>query len=397
MSDFMGSAGELSVSIGEGWISAYEVSRLEAGCLVRSEREAGFSAIALFNAMPLAQCEVAFMENEDGRYVAGITLARSFASTFAFTPGKKDDAAELLPFYLRFGAVPMPLGELRGAGPGSFISLGILLSAEEDADLVVAGISAARGKIVVMGENLGIRITRTIAAPWEWGKPRASGAVSFPTWGTPYKDYRFEMPDRFSRRQLETAASIHELFRDNLRLSVSGTADMNLRIDQMTWDENWNFLLGEGSFGIGELECGHPDGCSRTGRFEPAKAKIVESASCVHRLGNAAVGLLAERFAERNRKMRSSVWVFAYGQAPIAEDRLKTVMECLSVAWRSRGDIGLNAAVPKGLMAEGSDTRKSIPKHEMILGVYFSDRSGAPVMAIAYPFALLEPILGLLG
>lgn len=66
---------------------------------------------------------------------------------------------ELLPTAVSLGSIRISLVELNDAGPNSLISLGRLFSREQHAELLVAGMVRAHGKVVVVEEEMGIRIT----------------------------------------------------------------------------------------------------------------------------------------------------------------------------------------------------------------------------------------------
>ncbi len=54
----------------------------------------------------------------------------------------------------------MSLAELSGVGNGTVVGLGRPFSTGEDAEIFAAGIPLARGKVVTLGEEMGIRVTR---------------------------------------------------------------------------------------------------------------------------------------------------------------------------------------------------------------------------------------------
>jgi flagellar motor switch protein FliN/FliY len=76
-----------------------------------------------------------------------------------------------LPLVVRFGRTVLPLRTIADLGPGSLIDMG--RSPEEPVDLLVGDRLIARGEVVVVGGNYGVRITelatgREPAAPdWE--------------------------------------------------------------------------------------------------------------------------------------------------------------------------------------------------------------------------------------
>jgi flagellar motor switch protein FliN/FliY len=66
-----------------------------------------------------------------------------------------------LPLVVRFGRTVMPLGAIAELGPGSLIDIG--RSTDEPVDLLIGERLIARGEVVVVGGNYGVRITEIAA------------------------------------------------------------------------------------------------------------------------------------------------------------------------------------------------------------------------------------------
>jgi flagellar motor switch protein FliN/FliY len=66
-----------------------------------------------------------------------------------------------LPLVVRFGRAIMPLRSLADLGPGSVIDMG--RSPDEPVDLLVGDRLIARGEVVIVGGNYGVRITELAA------------------------------------------------------------------------------------------------------------------------------------------------------------------------------------------------------------------------------------------
>jgi flagellar motor switch protein FliN/FliY len=62
-----------------------------------------------------------------------------------------------LPLLVRFGRTEMPLRTLTMLGPGSVIDLG--RSPDDPVDVLVSNQVVARGEVVIVGGNYGVRIT----------------------------------------------------------------------------------------------------------------------------------------------------------------------------------------------------------------------------------------------
>jgi flagellar motor switch protein FliN len=66
-----------------------------------------------------------------------------------------------LPMAVRFGETELPLQALVELGPGSVVDLG--RSPDEPVDVLVSGKMVARGEVVVVGGNYGVRVTEVIS------------------------------------------------------------------------------------------------------------------------------------------------------------------------------------------------------------------------------------------
>jgi len=64
---------------------------------------------------------------------------------------------------VEIGRTRMTIGETLALGPGSIVSLSRL--AGEPVDLLVNGTPIARGEVVVIDEQFGLRLTQVLAAP----------------------------------------------------------------------------------------------------------------------------------------------------------------------------------------------------------------------------------------
>jgi flagellar motor switch protein FliN/FliY len=65
-----------------------------------------------------------------------------------------------LPLMIRFGRTEMPLRALSALGPGSVIDLG--RSPDDPVEVLVSNQIVARGEVVIVGGNYGVRITDVI-------------------------------------------------------------------------------------------------------------------------------------------------------------------------------------------------------------------------------------------
>jgi flagellar motor switch protein FliN/FliY len=89
--------------------------------------------------------------------IEAAAAAQSISSTAKPTP-KLDMILDIdLPLTVRFGRTEMPLRVITGLGPGSVIDLG--RSPDDPVDLLISNRVIARGEVVIVGGNYGVRIT----------------------------------------------------------------------------------------------------------------------------------------------------------------------------------------------------------------------------------------------
>ena len=105
-------------------------------------------------------------ETADG---ASAPSAASTATAAAKNDFRLDAVLDVdLPLVVRFGRAIMPLRALAELGPGSVIDMG--RSPDEPVELLVGERLIARGEVVIVGGNYGVRITELAA-----GRPQPTG------------------------------------------------------------------------------------------------------------------------------------------------------------------------------------------------------------------------------
>jgi flagellar motor switch/type III secretory pathway protein FliN len=405
MSDFFNTKGTLAVSIGEGWLSSFQASTLKTGDVVRSAHIAGQPSTLFFNGMKIGMAEVVVM----GEYLGARIVGAPFRGEPPVEPGIKDDVIELLPTMISLGSVKVSLKELSGIGPRSIISLGKPLSTEEDCELLVAGLPAARGRVVVLGEEMGMRITKVYGTTFKETNIRSSRFLVEK--GVPeveVKDYDFKRPDKFTRAAIMRIAEVHGYFLRNLaaRLpeasAVLAAGAEGMVVDQCTYGEALEllprkafarFAAENASWRPAPVEAGgaaaHPGSSNRMlleeeGTSNPLPKGIRDAVS---HYWDESIGMVS----------RSPVLVF-YGGALKAsldgEDGREALLSCLRGGWKNMVDLNLKPYTP----AEGGSDFPALNQYEMVIAVGVKDRDKSGyAMAILYPYLTLEPYLGILG
>lgn len=379
--------GRLSFSVGETILSAWEAARLAPGDIVLTSRQAGYPGFLLFNNLPLGWGEVVVFDRSFGvRVVDG-----DFRPHFGVDPGRIDALGEMVPSVVELGGFEVGLEELNGLPPNSFINLGVAPLREANAVLRFAGLALARGTVVVVGEQMGLRICETLTRLPVPAQVRQSGNLADRVSAQMAKDYDFSRPDRWSRVQIQRLDEIHRLFQRNLEASIPEAARLlegrtdALLVDQCTLGEARGILEGMGlaSFRTWEhlgLRRGSRAESPRSRKlfFEPADSPLPLSAS---------TRKFIEGFSEP-QGLSGHRPVFLHSAPWVGEGEFRTLTDCLRNGWKKLLDFHLEAADPV----------QDLSDHEMVILILLRQNPGAPpALALVYPFLTLEPYMSVLG
>ena len=411
MTDLSKTKGMLTVSIGEGYISSFEASTLKKGDVVRTANLAGYPSTILFNGAPIGRAEVVIAGDIFG--VRVVMSAARRASTGA-SPGSGDDLIELLPTTVSLGSIRLSLAELQGAGHQSIISLGKPFGAEEDAELLVAGVPVARGKVVVIQEEMGIRITEVHGKGLkglEEGSIRASGFILDPDDAMARaKSYDFKRPDKFTYNSIMKLAEIHGYFLKNLQARIPDVSAalaqgrQALIVDQCTFGEATS-ALPPAEFGclIAENEpWSRPVREERAAQPErriPAGKVLIEEEGTAHPVPPKARAYFQKLAAEAEARGGSPVLLYFRRNGPLdklisADSARESIFSCLRGGWKNVVDLNLRPAAIGG----GREELPVISEDEMVIIVSVKGRTDdKPAFGLVYPYLTLEPYIGILG
>ena len=192
MIDVFKEKGKLTLSVGEGYLSAYEISVLKPGDIVMTSKLAGEGYSVFFNNQYLLTGEVVVITNSFGFRVTSFVPPKTGGNLTTSI----DHAVEMLPFTVRLGEIEVSLSELNGVGPGTIVNLDTAYSESEDAELLLAGIPIARGKVGVTYENMHLRISEVYAGNTgiQISEVRSSGNLLEKDFSTQYcKNYNFKL------------------------------------------------------------------------------------------------------------------------------------------------------------------------------------------------------------
>jgi flagellar motor switch/type III secretory pathway protein FliN len=379
-----GKALGLELVLGGGWISRHEASLLAEGAVIRSDRMAGTGQELHISGTRMADGEALVVDSGGRRLLCVQVSTLEAGEVIPPEPERGEELTELLPFRILMGDARASLDDLAGLGEGSVIDLGIDADAGENGFLEILGQKAAAGKILVIGENMGLRLTRIMGRT-------ASGAAFRTTGNLLPADYAaekvavydFSRPDFFTRRQIEGLESVHLEFLRSLA-AASGGAYEDARlvmVDQLNFQEFLESLPAEG----GSLVVAPCPGGRKPEFSMPAKP-----------LRRLAGGDFPEaEVVSRTKEWRSRPSggaVLAAGKA--IGDGKDSLFTALRDAWKRRGGLSPYPAdairAKKGEYAEAF--RPYADRYEMIAIAEF-DLGASGKLSIVYPARTLEPVM----
>ena len=395
--------GKLTLSIGEGCLSAYEVSVLKTGDIVQTTKMAGEGYSVFFNCHFLFSGEPVIIDKTLGLRVT--TFSPPAVDTAS--PSNVDDVIEMLTFMVRLGEIEVSLSELQGVGPGTIISLDSPFSEEEDAELLVAGIPAAKGKVGVTYENMHLRITQVYDQKTDVSslEVRSSGNLLEREYHTAYsKDYNFKRPDKFSKDAIDKMKRTHDLFVRNLRLKYRMFENYELIGDQMSFGEF------ESEIGLENLHCmfvqnepwarsyGGEGGRAGIGTSPAPLKYFVEPQVPEHPVTQGSKDFIKKIVSGTGMTYLNSVFIYLTKTDPVnrllQKERQDFLVSALRGAWKSITDMNFRLTESTDEVAQ----MKVIPGDEMILLLTVREKTAdEPQLYIVYPYMTLHPYIGILN
>jgi flagellar motor switch/type III secretory pathway protein FliN len=397
----------LMADVGTGWISRYEFEGLCEGSVIRSTREAGTGCVVRLNGGFFARGSLLVC---DGGGNGGVSVfcvsidGFDEADTTAPWPRRGDRAVELLPFAIRIGSAEFDMKSLEGVALSSIVNLDRPCDTDADAELVLAGVTVAEGKVSVVGEYMALRIVRLLRGLPRGSFPRTTGAVLSAGYrGEPVKDYNFRMPDRFTKRAILRTESIHLDFLRGLQARFPEFAAWRLAIvDQLCYGE-WldDPARPEGcvlSFSGAELSRGY----ERERGPELPEPFFIESPSAAHPVSEKGIaGLRAWRHSKSETR-EALPYQIAFDAATAAvlsrDPGFSEGLACLRNGWLDVADprIGQAAGADSAVVGKAPLLRDETDRWGMILFVRFESADGGR-MDIVYPENRIDPFLPVLG
>jgi len=392
--DFLSTAATLDLDLGSGWISRYDAGRVGSGDVIMADELAGDAQKLRLNGQYLCDASVCIAGE---RFFAKIERLEPEAPPPA-PPERGDEAVELLPFIIRLASIEVELGSMAGLGRYSFVDLEKVFSMDEDALLVVAGIPLAAGKIVVIGENFGLRIARRLSGGFDVAEMRTTGAVLSARLAESrdakggadrIKAYDFRMPDCFSRRGIVKAQAIHLEFLRTLADRLPGAEGLELSfVDQLAYHEWADPGMDEG-LRVALLD---------TRPSRPRPEELPELPRTLFLRPRTSSGPLEEPIAEALRLYaeeslkpkgeRPVIMAFDQSLRPLFEEEgaLSMAASCLRNGWKRVADLRL---APPAEILDEVPGEEAAYRYEMILLARFEGKKGGR-LDLVYPLRSLE-------
>ncbi len=411
MSNFFEQRGKLTVSLGNGFMSAYEQNNLKVGDVVRIDRTAGEDYYVYFNGSFLCFGELMIMDDIFGLFPKIYSNGNPKHEGFK---GMVDDVVEILPTEIRFAEIDISLKELFGVNEGPVISLGKEYGQSGMAELLVAGTPVAKGDVVVIGESFGIEITEVYFNDREELEVRSSEyLVDKDTHGYPVKKYDFKRPDKFSKDQMLGILKIHNLFLKNLKLIAPSMKGLQVAtIDQLTYKEALEYVNTDYSVVIaGDVVRGRPFAMTEKKHsyiIDDSNPPIREynSEKLIIETEGLANYLLPETYEKLKKFKRGrgnalgNIIMFYNRKRGLAkvfktEDSIhEFILSPLRSSWKTITNTRLKIIEKK----ENIDEVKPVHPMEMCLLVEIGgDKDKEDKLYIVYPYIYLAPILKLLS
>jgi len=390
----------LTVDTGTGWISRYEFGELKAGSVIRSATEAGTGCSISLNGDFFAQGSI----NVVGDRLCAWIDSLEESETVAISPCRGDRSTELLRFAIRSGTVSVRMSALEGVGVRSLINLDCPVSAESDAELVIAGKIVARGKVTVIGENMGLRVTEMLVEAPHDSFPRTTGsALAGGYTAELIKDYNFYMPDRFTKRAIVRTGEIHLDFIRGLQSCFPELTGWKLSyVDQLNYGE-W---IDDRSRPEAMFVSFRPAQRSREYERENGgtvpDTLVVESSNARYPVSDAEKRNIASWISDRPEKRASLPYRIALdvrtAEILDKDEKIDIALACLRSGWLSTADLRIGRASG----AEEAVIMRELPaltereRWSMILVARLESQSGGKI-DIVYPEDLVDPWLPALG
>ena len=411
MEKYLDKEGELSVIMVKGFISLYESCNLKKGDVIQLSTIQSNPLSLYFNGIFLGKGEVVIL----GKFVSkfdsnierlGIRLydLNDHDTTNTF-PGAMDKLLDIVPVYLELDKIQISLNDLKGLGVPSFIGLEKEYNKEEDVELLAAGQPIAYGKLIVVNDNFGIRITKVYYKNNPDIPFRSSGSIIDVNSGDyAIRDWNFKRPDKFSRNQILSIKNIHNVFVNNLKLLIPDIKKYKVeRIDQIVFCEIYDEIKTNHAYitfrnetrpmAVSSMDVVKLKSKKDIPKYyiQQKRSKFKPPCYLIEHL---------KKISNKEIKVRweSLILLAIYKKSHLAklntENKInKSILESLQNAWKTIGNINFRLKS----MLESFEKAKIVPDNDMCISIKIIDESNPGAnMIIIYPYITLSPYLDLL-
>jgi flagellar motor switch/type III secretory pathway protein FliN len=403
MKKWMDEDAVLTVDVGTGWMSRFEFESLSAGTVVRSATEAGTGCAIRLNGDFFAQGSVAVFDGSAGAFFCAFLDSLEEPAKRNPEPRRGDLATGLLPFAVRLATVRVPMRALEGTGVSTIVNLDRALSPERDAELVIAGQTVASGKVVVIGENMGLRINELCVELPRGSFPRMTGsALSSGYAAEPVKDYNFRMPDRFTKRAIMRTHDIHLDFLRSLQARLPELSGWKLEfIDQLNYGEWLDDIGGRNASFVSFRPASRARAYEREESARLPDTPLIEASGATFKIDDATLAIVREWVRSRHEPKDEIPYQLALSGAArslAGDPDFGITLASLRNGWLDTADlrIGEAAGADPATVSGAPSLRNDRDRSFMILIARFTRPDGSK-MDIVYPENLIEPYLPALG
>jgi flagellar motor switch/type III secretory pathway protein FliN len=393
----------LSVILGRGFLSLYEINTLSVGDVIMSDKPAENPCLLLLNNNFLCRCEVVVLDKQFGVRIMDMVND----DLPPVSPGVVEEAMEILPVSIRLDEISVSLKELQGLTYGSLVGLEREYSDEEDTELLAAGIPVASGKAVYVDDNIGMRITRVYSPKTENIELRSSTyRISAGIPGPEIKEYSFKRPRKFSSKKLAKLNKIHAGYLQTLQLLVPGIKDHHLiGTEETMYHEIFEKLNGRYFYHVIEIDAHTGRGkdpvydTAKGSDGKTAKKAFLAQADSPHYPKEWDFSPDRQAFkAMKATNANALIWASKKGSVFSRIDSENGIKELilspLKNGWKSLLNIDFR-------FLKRSDDPKEVeilPPNNMVL-VFAMGEEGSkePDSILIYPYIAIEPVIHLLS
>lgn len=396
MDTFMNKKGKLTVSLGSGYISQYELGNLKIGMVVKVDKNSGKPFNTYFNHHFICQGEIVLLTHHLGFRVTGF----NHTETPSMLPGVVDDIVEILPTAIILDEIDVSIDELNHVTIGTIIGLEKEYGAE--VELRVAGIPVALGNLVIIEEKIGIQIKKLSFHNIPTTRQIRSSGYVIDQDSTPIEGYNFKRPPCFSHASIIKIQRIHELFLKNLALGLPETSSLSeIKVERWAFGELLEGIKKDYHFMILKNDLRPDSGaCNREvlSLNQGAKFKyfIKQEDS-----KNPTQALELEKIIQSidsSRNAKEKQFLVAYPSDGILKKLTteKTITELLVNPLRNgwKNFVSLNFQYIKS--ADDANEVKIVHEMELIIAVKISSEQKTNELIIIYPYISMKPILPIL-